>query len=72
MARKKLYCVMNERGEEILTPVPGKYAGWRKGKIFGLPTCKSGMRMKEENRVWFTTRKACLNAHYRPCKICKP
>lgn len=71
-----LYHVIGESGQTILTPVPGKYAGWDGGRpgrrIFGRPTCKSGMRMKKENRVWLSSWEAAIAAGYRPCKLCKP
>ena len=51
---------------------PGKYAGWKKGKIFGRLDCKSGKRMKKENRVFFLSWQDAINAGYRPCKNCKP
>lgn len=59
-------------GEVIKSKVPGRYAGWRPGKIFGRLDCKSGMRMKKENRVFFLTWKDAMAEGYRPCKKCKP
>ncbi|MBI2035718.1 MAG: hypothetical protein HYT12_03495 [Candidatus Liptonbacteria bacterium] len=50
----------------------GKYAGWAPGKIFGLLSCKSGMRMKKENRVFFHNWDDAIACGYRPCKNCKP
>jgi len=67
----KLYRVL-QNGQEVLSIFPGKYAGWKKGKIFGRLDCKSGMRMKKENRVFFLTWQDAINAGYRPCKKCKP
>lgn len=52
---------------------PGKYAGWKKGKIFGRLDCKSGKRlMKKQNRVFFLTFQDAINAGYKPCKKCCP
>ena len=51
MAKKRTYRVL-KGGRIIESVVPGKYAGWRPGKIFGRLDCKSGMRMKKENRVF--------------------
>jgi len=59
-------------GKIIESDVPGKYAGWKPGKIFGRLDCKSGMRMKKENRVFFLTWDDAIAAGYRPCKKCKP
>jgi len=67
----KLYAILVE-GEFIKSSVPGKYAGWAPGKIFGKLDCKSGMRMKKENRVFFHTLEDAIKEGYRPCKNCKP
>jgi methylphosphotriester-DNA--protein-cysteine methyltransferase len=67
----KVYHVLKDC-KIILSMSPGKYAGWKKGKIFGRLDCKSGKRMKKENRVFFLTWQDAVNAGYRPCKNCKP
>jgi len=67
----KLYKVLKD-GKTIKSRKKGKYAGWRPGKIFGRLDCKSGMRMKRENRVFFLTWQDAVDAGYRPCKNCKP
>ncbi len=67
----RIYCVI-KNGREIKSYVPGKYAGWKTGKIFGRLDCKSGKRMKKENRVFFLTWKDAIASGYRPCKKCKP
>ena len=68
---KKTYKVM-VNGLIIKSETPGKYAGWRPGKIFGRLDCRSGMRMKKENRVFFLTWEDAINSGHRPCKNCKP
>jgi len=67
----KLYKVI-KNGQVVHTKTPGRYAGWRPGKIFGRLDCKSGMRMKKQNRVFFANWKDAVSAGYRPCKNCKP
>lgn len=47
-----------------------KWAGNRKLKIYGTLQCKSGMRMKMENRVFFASETEALEASYRPCGHC--
>lgn len=66
-----MYKVLYE-GKIIESDLPGKYAGWAPGKIFGRLDCKSGMRMKKENRVFFLTLEDAVNQGYRPCRNCKP
>ncbi len=66
------YYTLLRNGEFIKSTTPGKYAGYKKDKIFGKLDCKSGMRMKKENRVFFATWEDAINEGYRPCKNCKP
>ena len=47
-------------------------AGYRKTKIYGLLSCKSGKRMKEENRVFFKNEEKAIQNGYRPCAHCLP
>lgn len=41
-------------------------------KIFGKLTCKSGKRIKKENRILFHSRDEALGMGYRPCGHCMP
>lgn len=59
-------------GRIIESDVPGLYAGWRPGKIFGRLDCRSGVKMKKENRVFFLTLEDAVKEGYRPCKVCRP
>ena len=47
-----------------------RYGGNRKQKIYGTLICKSGKRMKRQNRVFFENRKDAINNGYRPCGNC--
>ena len=46
------------------------YGGNKKLKIFGKLNCKSGKRMKKENRVFFETIEEAKKLEYRPCGHC--
>lgn len=46
------------------------FGGNKRLKIYGKLTCKSGKRMKRENRVFFTSGKEAENNGYRPCGHC--
>lgn len=59
-------------GRIVESSVPGKYAGHKGYKIFGTLTCKSGMRMSPENRVFFLELEDAVSQGYRPCKLCRP
>ena len=39
-------------------------------KIYGLLKCRSGKRMKKENRVFFRSVDEALQHGYRPCGHC--
>ena len=39
-------------------------------KIYGTLSCKSGQRMKKENRVFFSSEKEAIADGYRPCGHC--
>lgn len=67
----KLYKILKD-GKNIESEVPGIYGGYKVDKIFGTLSCKSGMRMKKENRVFFHTLEDAVKQGYRPCKNCKP
>lgn len=47
-------------------------AGYQKHKIYGTLTCRSGKRMKKENRVFFENEAQAIAAGYRPCGHCLP
>lgn len=67
----KRYPVLKD-GRFVRSRVPGRFAGWKRGKIFGRLTCRSGLRMLPENRVFFLTWEDAVAAGYRPCKNCHP
>ena len=67
----KLYKVLTLAGT-VVSEQPGQLAGWRPGKIYGRLDCKSGMRMKKQNRVFFYSKSDAEACGYRPCKKCKP
>jgi methylphosphotriester-DNA--protein-cysteine methyltransferase len=39
-------------------------------KIYGTLSCKSGRRMKKQNRVFFVSEEEALGNGYRPCGHC--
>ncbi len=49
-----------------------KLGGYQKARIYGLLSCKSGKRIKTENRVFFKDEAEALAAGYRPCGHCLP
>ena len=47
-----------------------RLGGNSKLKIYGTLSCKSGKRMKIENRVFFRSEREAINEGYRPCGHC--
>lgn len=47
-----------------------RFGGNKKLKIYGLLSCRSGKRMKMNNRVFFADEKEALQNNYRPCGHC--
>jgi methylphosphotriester-DNA--protein-cysteine methyltransferase len=46
------------------------FGGNKKLKIYGTLQCKSGKRMKRENRVFFVSENEAIQNNYRPCGHC--
>lgn len=46
------------------------FGGNNKLKIYGKLNCKSGKRMKTENRVFFNNELAARAENFRPCGHC--
>ena len=49
-----------------------RFQGSETTRIFCLPTCYTGRRMKPEHRVLFTSEDEARRAGFRPCKVCRP
>ena len=47
-----------------------RFGGNKKLKVYGMLTCKSGKRVKKENRVFFISEKEAVKQNYRPCGHC--
>jgi methylphosphotriester-DNA--protein-cysteine methyltransferase len=46
------------------------FAGNSKLKIYGLLNCKSGKRMKKQNRLFFVSESEAIQEGFRPCAHC--
>lgn len=60
-------------GENLRSKIHSKeivFGGNKKLKIYGLLHCRSGKRMKKENRVFFIDEKEALENKFRPCGHC--
>ena len=46
------------------------FGGNKKLKIYGTLQCKSGKRMKKQNRIFFVSQNEAIKHNYRPCGQC--
>lgn len=46
------------------------FGGNARLRIYGTLSCKSGKRMKRENRVFFVNEAEAINNGFRPCGSC--
>jgi methylphosphotriester-DNA--protein-cysteine methyltransferase len=46
------------------------FGGNKQLKIYGMLSCKSGKRMKLENRIFFSSEKEAIKEGFRPCGHC--
>ena len=46
------------------------FGGNKKLKIYGQLFCKSGKRMKQENRIFFGSELEAIENQFRPCGHC--
>lgn len=48
----------------------GKYVGAKSGKTYYFPWCSGVKRIKESNKVWFSTKEEAEVAGYKPSASC--
>ena len=64
---------LNLKNKELASLIKEKnirFGGNARLKIYGTLHCKSGKRMKTENRVFFSSEQDAKNEGYRPCGHC--
>ncbi len=49
----------------------GGYVASKNGTKYHLPWCGSAKQIKEENKIWFTTKEEAEKAGYTPASNCK-
>ena len=47
-----------------------RWAGNKNLKIYGKLNCRSGLRMKQEHRVFFKSEEGAVASGFRPCGHC--
>ncbi len=61
----------DENSDAIPLSQGGEYVASKNGTVYHLPWCSGAQRIKEENKVWFTTQEEAEEAGYRPAANCK-
>lgn len=64
---------MPEEVEAVAADIPagGQYVASRNGTRYYFPWCSGAKQIKEENKVWFTTKEDAEAKGYTPAKNCK-
>jgi len=60
----------SRRLKQLLDTKQIRLGGNARLKIYGTMSCRSGKRMKSENRVFFVSEAEAVNLGYRPCGHC--
>lgn len=50
----------------------GQFVGSKNSDVFHYVSCGYVKRIKEENKVYFSSYDDAVSKEYRPCKVCKP
>ncbi|AFU03426.1 Ada metal-binding domain-containing protein [Nocardia brasiliensis] len=72
-----MYTLLDGAGRPYRSPVPGRYGGHRRGKLYGRLDCPSALRALARgayraHRVFFADEATAISAGYRPCAVCLP
>jgi hypothetical protein len=55
---------------ELTNKIEGGYVASKSGTKYHLPWCSGAQRIKEENKVWFSTKESAEAAGYAPAANC--
>ena len=72
-----MYKLIDKKGKQYESPIPGTLGGHRKLKIYGRLDCPSALRYIEKGqyvkyRVFFADEETARAAGFRPCAKCMP
>ncbi|MFJ7150484.1 Ada metal-binding domain-containing protein [Streptomyces sp. NPDC100445] len=71
------YRLTGADGRPYRSEVPGRFGGYRRGRIYGRLDCPSALRHLARgnyvrHRVFFADEATAVAAGYRPCAVCLP
>lgn len=77
MSEAVRYTLVGADGRSVLSAVPGRFGGHRRGRIYGRLDCPSALRAIAkggyvQHRVFFADQADARAAGYRPCAVCLP
>ena len=77
MFEARTWTLMGRTGQPYESEVPGILGGHRKGKLYGLLTCRTAAQAIArggyvQHRVFFLDEATAVAAGYRPCAVCLP
>ena len=58
-------------GEQALQAGEMRFVGSKNGTIYHLSSCSGASRIKEENKIWFSSKEEAEGLGYTPAKNCK-
>ena len=72
-----MYVLTDADGRRYESPVPGRFGGHRRGKLYGRLDCPTALRAIARggyvaHRVFFADAAIAEQAGYRPCGVCLP
>ncbi|HVR54097.1 MAG TPA: Ada metal-binding domain-containing protein [Pseudorhodoferax sp.] len=74
---KRTWTLLGRTGQPYESEAPGTLGGHRKGKLYGLLTCRAAAQALARSgyvlhRVFFADEATAIAAGYRPCAVCLP
>lgn len=74
---ERTWTLLGQTGQPSESEAPGTLGGHRKGKLYGLLTCRSAAQAIARggyvrHRVFFADEATAIAAGYRPCAVCLP
>ena len=58
--------------EKEITAPENEFVASVNSSVFHYTDCKWAKRIKEDNRIWFGSRKQAIDEGYTPCQVCDP
>lgn len=74
---QRTWTLVGRTGQPYESEAPGTLGGHRKGKLYGLLTCRAAAQAIARggyvrHRVFFADEATAIAAGYRPCAVCLP